>query len=250
MTEEELLLKNRFSELARRAYSRVCYVYSDFLNISEQDTLRRMSFEKGSAKYRLFGGYGTSERNIACFGDEDLCGYADTPPIVCIRISPVSLKFADELSHRDILGSVLALGFKRNVIGDIVLNGDLVFLFCLDSVSDYIIENLTRVSNTSVKCRISETPDIAANLPEPENINTASERLDAIIASVYKLSRSESQRLFIQGKVYINSRLTESTSISPGHGAIISVRGLGRFIYEGIERETKKGRLMVKVRIY
>ena len=33
-------------------------------------------------------------------------------------------------------------------------------------------------------------------------------------------------------------------------GTIVSVRGTGRFIYEGIEKETRRGRLRVLVRKY
>jgi hypothetical protein len=37
---------------------------------------------------------------------------------------------------------------------------------------------------------------------------------------------------------------------SPKEGDIISVRGKGRFIYDGVSRQTKKGRLGVRIRKY
>ncbi|MBQ2602312.1 MAG: hypothetical protein II583_02710, partial [Oscillospiraceae bacterium] len=66
----------------------------------------------------------------------------------------------------------------------------------------------------------------------------------------YKLSRSQSQELIAAGRVFISGRLCETSAAQIPEGAIVSVRSVGRFIYEGIERETKKGRLRVLVRIY
>ncbi len=250
MNESDQLLKNRFSELAGRAFSRGCYVYSDFLTVSEQDTLCRMVFGKGSAPFTLHGGYETAERRVACFGSEELCGYAELPPIACIEISPLSQKFAEALGHRDFLGSVIALGIKRNVLGDIVVRESRAFLFCLESVAAYIAENLKKVRNTPVDCRTEEAPDLVAELPEPVGVNVASERLDSLVAAVYRLSRGDSQQLIAQKKVFVDSRLAENPSCSPKVGGIISVRGFGRFIYEGVSRETRKGRLVVSVRVF
>ena len=250
MSELDLLLKNKFTELSRRAFSRGCYIYSDFLTIAEQDILCSMAFDKSSAPFTLKGGYAGSERSLACFGDESLCGYQEKPPIACIHISPISQKFADVLSHRDFLGSLLALGLRRNVLGDIIISDNCAYLFCLESVAGYVLEQLSKVKHTSVRCTVTGAPEIVTVLPEPIQINIASERLDAIIAAVYKLSRGESQQLFSQGKVFVNSRLMESSSFCPPTGSIVSVRGCGRFIYEEIMGETRKGRLRASVRIF
>jgi hypothetical protein len=56
--------------------------------------------------------------------------------------------------------------------------------------------------------------------------------------------------LLRQGKVYVDSRLTEDPDYKLNTDSIISVRGFGRFIYEGIVKETKKGRLFINVRVY
>ncbi|MEG2620463.1 MAG: hypothetical protein RR981_07935, partial [Oscillospiraceae bacterium] len=93
-------------------------------------------------------------------------------------------------------------------------------------------------------------PPMVVEPPEITRSNIASERLDAIVAAVYKLSRGDSQKLFEQGKIFVNSRMTENTSAGLKPGDMISVRGMGRFSYEGIEAETRKGRLRVNVRIY
>lgn len=251
MQPDEQLAKKRFLELSHRAYAQTKYTYTEFLTLAEQDLLHRTGFDLGSAPFSLFGGSDGSERKIAQFGNEELCGYVEEPPIDCISIMPLSQKFADVLTHRDFLGALMALGVRRSVLGDIILHENSGFLFCLDTISDFIVREFTQVKHTSVKCAlIGELPDIAVNKPDITSINVASERLDAVIAAVYKMSRGESQALFAQGKVFVNSRMTANTSLQPDTGAVISVRGQGRFIYEGIVKETKKGRLFVSVRIY
>ena len=104
----------------------------------------------------LAGGYDAAERKLACFGDEELCGYVEDPPICCIRIEPVNAKFSDALTHRDFLGSVMGLGLKREVLGDIVLEDNCGYLFCHDTVAPYIIEQLNQVRHTTVRCSVSE----------------------------------------------------------------------------------------------
>lgn len=251
MPDEIQQLKNRFSELSKRAFSRQTYSYSEFLTLAEQDVLLSMKGDAVSAPFSLQGGYDGAERKIAQFGNEEFCGYVDTLPVDCISITPLSQKFADILTHRDFLGALMALGVRRNVLGDIVLHENCGYLLCLDSITDFIVAEFKQVKHTSIKCDvIDELPEIAVIKPDVSSINVASERLDALVAAVYKLSRGDSQDLFTQGKVFINGRLTENTSGQPESSAVISVRGLGRFVYEGVAKETKKGRLFVNVRVY
>lgn len=251
MTDDIQQLKNRFTELAHRAFSKQSYAYSELLTLAEQDVLLGMRFDAQSAPFTLLGGYDDAERKIAQFGNEELCGYNEPAPIDCVAVRPLSQKFADVLTHRDFLGALMALGVRRSVLGDIILHANCGYLFCLETVTDFIIQEFTQVKHTSVKCGIIDAlPDIAVKKPEITSVNVASKRLDAIIAAIYKMPRSESQALFRQGKIFINSRLTEDMSYKLNPDSIISVRGYGRFFYEGVAKETKKGRLFVNVRVY
>lgn len=248
MPDDEQQLKKRFEELAGRSSSRACWTYSDFLNLAEQDILSRMRLD---VPYVLEGGHPTAERKIAVFGSEAVCGYAAELPICCLSIAPVSRKFADDLTHRDFLGTLMGLGLRRGILGDIVVHDNSGYLFCIESIAGYIIEQLAKVRSTSVKVTRAEIlPVSAIELPEESQVVVTSERLDSIIAAVYKLSRSEGQRLFEQGKVFTNGHMTERASTEPHCGDVISVRGFGRFVYESINNETRKGRLRVRVRVF
>ena len=92
--------------------------------------------------------------------------------------------------------------------------------------------------------------DRFADLPEGElykteelTVQISSERLDAVIARVFSLSREDAQSLFSKRLVFASGREIESTSYSPKEGEKISVRGYGRFIYRGVKNLSKKGKL-------
>ena len=246
--QENQLLKNRFSELAERAEKRWCWTYSEFLTPAEQAMLCSM---KLSVPHTLDGAYPDAERRLAVFGNELDIGYAAQVPIVCLHIAARNAKFADDLSHRDFLGALMSLGIRREMLGDILVSDKQAWLLCLESIADYICSELTQVRHTVVEVtRADELPEAILPQAEARNVVLSSERLDAVIAAVYDLSRSESQLLIRQAKVFINSRAVESTSLLLQPNDLVSVRGHGRFRYSGICRETRKGRLRADVQVY
>lgn len=248
MQEDVQLLKRRFEELSERSYNKGIWVYSDFLTGAQQSVLLTMRLP---SRVTLDGGYDGAERRIACFGSEDDCGYSSAPDFVCIKIEPIAQKFADELTHRDFFGSVMALGLKREVLGDIIVFENCGYLFCKDEISGYICENLTSVKRTTVSCtEVAAPPVQSVALPDVSEIIVASERLDALVAAVYGFSRSVSKELIEQGRVSVNSVAAMGADAQLVQGDIVSVRGSGRFIFEGILRQTKKGRQRAAVRVY
>lgn len=80
--------------------------------------------------------------------------------------------------------------------------------------------------------------------------NVASLRCDGIIASVWKLSRSQSAELFRQKKVFVNSRLQENGSYLLKPEDVVSARGYGKFIFKGERHTTRKGKLVVGIEVF
>lgn len=246
--DEERALRNNFSELAARADNGSYYTYSDFLALAEQDILLGMRLP---VPVSLCGGYDGAERRVAVFGSEDDLGYPPEPPLAFIKIEPLSPRFAEPLTHRDYLGSILGLGLERDVTGDILPSDGAAYIICLDQTADFIAENLTKVRHTDVKCtRLDVLPDVTVPKPQEMSVFAASERADAICAAVFGLSRSESEQLFARKLIFVNARLTEAPDARLAPGATVSARGHGKFIYCGIEKTTRKGRLCVTVKKY
>lgn len=238
-----MMNEKRFNELYNRAYEKSYKVFSEFLNLDEQNMLADLYLP-----YSAFGGFDMAERIVAGFGEG--IGKNDFP-IKCLIISPVLQKFADKLTHRDFLGALMNLGIRREMLGDIIIADNCGYLFCLEQIAGYIQDNLTKIKHTSVK--VSEADSLPENIvaePEQTELIVSSLRLDAMVSAVYKLSRKDASRLFLSGKIFVNSRLTENCSYRIKENDIISVRGYGRFVFAQQIRKTKKERIVVSIKIY
>lgn len=244
MTKEEQILLKHFEDLSDRAYYQNRPCFSDFLDMNSQSLL--MNQFKGALKPELYGGFELAERKIACFS-ESPAEY----PICWLEITPMHAKYAENLNHRDFLGSVLGLGLERNCIGDILIDGHTARLVCLERVRDFLISELSQVRHTNVSVKAFELPEAYAK-PKFEVIQgtVSSIRLDSVIGLAYKLSRSQACVLIEAGQVYINSRLNTSNGANLKDGDIISVRHKGKFVLVDSKNKSKKNKCIIEVHKY
>lgn len=123
--------------------------------------------------------------------------------------------------------------------------------FLRKKVARFVLDNLDRVKHTTVRCEMTlSPPDSVGALPEERTVTVPSLRLDAMVAAVYKISRSESQQLFMQKLIFVNGKMTVNSSYIPKEDEIISVRHKGRFVFCCKIGETKKQRLKISVRVF
>ena len=115
--EKEEFFQKRMLELSKKAFFRGILTFSDFLDLNQQNILHSLlpGLENTGVRVRMFGGYETAERQMAAFVPDAFCYEEDFEtegayPISCIQIAPLQAKFADALTHRDYLGSILNLG--------------------------------------------------------------------------------------------------------------------------------------------
>lgn len=266
----DVLFRSRMQDMADASYSKGIPIYSDFLDMYELSILHSMAGEFAGVHYKMYGGYELAERQMAVFVPEALFCMAETTqnegfdlgkaynrqfPITCLEVQPAHKKFAQTLSHRDYLGSILGLGVNRCKVGDILVKENaygqtMAYVYCCSKIADFFVENLTKVRNTNVKALVcSEPADASIQFKEMKG-TVASLRADAVIAFAYNLSRSSTLSLFQGQKVFINGKLTESNSALVKEGDILSVRGYGRFLFEQILSVTKKERFFVLLKKY
>ncbi len=249
--EADELLKKRFRELARKSYQNNQYTFTGFLALADLACFYEMEKELSYISYKVWGGDELCERCVIRFGGEEELGYDLEFPIVCIEVKPLAMKFADPLTHRDFLGALMNLGIERSTLGDIRLKENIGYIFCLETMADFIIENLSKIKHTTVKCsRTKEIPGLPDLDRQEMKIQISSERIDGVLAKVYKLSRSEAVDLFRQKKVFIGGRFCENNSRLLKKGDIISVRGYGKFEYLGEQNRSKKGKVSAAVMCY
>ena len=249
MEKDDFFLK-RIRELANLSYQRDIVTFSDFLNLNEQNMVSSLKRQFPQIVMEIFGGYENAERQMVAF-HPDALAFTWEYPIDCLKIEPKAIKFSESLTHRDYLGALLNLGIERSVIGDIVVQEKAAWFFCQNKMTDFFLDNLCRVRHTNILITKVDDPD-KLPCPKLEAINgtCASVRLDSLISLAFKASRS-SMVSYIEGEqVFVNGKLITSNGYEPKEGDIISVRGKGRFIFDGMSHQTKKGRCGVRILRY
>ncbi len=257
--KEELIIKKRLLESAQLAYQKEIVVYTDFLGLAEQNLFYASLREFPAVNYSCYGGMSSAERFCIAFdGREQVSGLTRTEPeeyylfpITCIAITPSSAKYGNALTHRDYLGALLHLGITRAKIGDIFVKKEGAYVFCSESIADFICKELCTVKHTMVHCEIT-VPEEELLCPELKEITStvASMRLDAFLSVAFQSSRSSLTAFIDGGKIYVNGRLATKAGQTLSEGDIVSVRGKGRFVVKEIKNLTKKGRIVVTINKY
>ena len=249
MEKDEFFLK-RIRELANLSWQRDIVTFSDFLNLNEQNIVSSLKHQFPQIVMETSGGYENAERQMVAF-HPDALAFTWEYPITCLKVEPKARKFSEDLGHRDYLGALMNLGIERSTIGDILPGEGEAFLFCLDTIAEFICDNLEQIRHTHVKC---EVVDAAAEVPQEEPvrqvIQVASPRVDAVISKVYNKSRSDCLELFRAGKVYVNGRLCENNSKPLEAGDVVNARGYGKFRISGEPHATRKGKLAIEAEVY
>lgn len=251
MNDKDFL--KRINELSIKALKENRAVFTGFLTLSEQSQILCL-VSKLSTKVLFDGGFPMAERKLACFNpfNQEESDLRINFPIAILKITHSDRGYTRKLSHRDYLGALINLGIERKIIGDILLEGDLAWVFCLKHMSDFICESLLKVGNTYVSVQLCENLPEELLLKEPDEIGiyVPSLRLDACISKVYKMSRGQALKYLQADKVFVNSILKKHPAYMIKNGDIITVRGFGRFKYKGVSYKTKKGNLKITVAVY
>lgn len=251
MAEIDERLLARATELLDRA-RRGEITYTRFLTPGEQKAITRHLAGAGE-ECCLWGGYDAAERKRMFFLPPYLAELDAACRTECLTESygesviPLEIRGSGyrELTHRDFLGALLHLGIERDAIGDVcVMAPDRAILFCDRVMATFFTENLTRVANDAVRCLSVTVPldfDGGRHFA-PVSDTVASPRADAVVAALANLSREKAQGLFRQSLVEIDYEPEARFDRTVEEGAVIVIRGVGKFIVRALSDKTRKGR--------
>lgn len=224
------------------------------------------------AGFVFFGGYLAAERACAIFlpdytgfagGDardvfidpmyaaarEEICAC-----VAALEITTAGRGFGRPLAHRDVLGSVLALGIKREAVGDIAVEdgGERAILFAQPKLAPFLISELDRVGGEKVAVREAAVPPAFDGWRRftPISDTVASDRLDAVVAALTNLSRDRAAELIERGMVELRYAEVLKSDARVADGDVISVRGCGKYVVDSVGGATKKGRMRLSARKY
>ena len=235
---------NRTFEFAARFASEKEIVrFTRFLDPAQAVEAEKIARQHG-VKFSSWGGYDSAERAIGCFAPRNTDVERSEFPLVSLH-SRYSSKFCS-VSHRDMLGAFMALGLTRDSIGDIIIVDSDIYLFVVAQTANFIAQSMNSAGKVPLRF---EPIDGEIQIPEPKGTcfhdTLSSMRLDAVIASAYRLSRSEASELIRAGLVKLNHIPCERVDAAVAEGAMLSVRGRGRTQLRKIEGLTRKQRIGV-----
>ena len=242
-----------FTDLKIRAEKTSCYQFSEFHSITDSAFFS----DAGIKAYEVdsYGGYEGAERVVFRFGNKSQVSYEEPYPIDIIKITASSSKFG-ELTHPDVLGTIMGLGIERDRIGDIKFSNDpsqpnTAYVFALSSISEYIKDNISMIRKMSVTCEITDSlPESIKNNFQNISLIISSERADCFVSSITKKSRSQASLLISEKKVLLNGMLVQKNTTSVKPGDVLVIRGYGKYIYEEITGKTGSDNLHVTLRKY
>ena len=245
MEKDEKLLLAQAEDKARQRDNKNILTHTGFLSMAEQAAL-----ERAHPDGMFFGGYADAERCMLVFLPDWLEEVPEDGPICVLRVSLP--KGSPKLTHRDYLGSLLALGVERSVAGDILVHPDGADLLIASDMADFLLQNYVQAGRAALSCEIRPLSDLRPAAYEVKTCRdtVASLRLDSVLASMFSSSRGHAQEAIRQGLVAVNNRIV----LKPDHflqeGDKVSLRGKGKAVLIRVGGKSRKDRDCIEFERY
>ncbi|MBR3153365.1 MAG: hypothetical protein IKF52_07275 [Clostridia bacterium] len=216
--------------------------YTDFLDMYQKSVLLKEVKEN----YIVFGGYDGAEREIILFYPDKItkvvanCCFNNIFKVIRIML-PNDLK--EKYEHRVFLSGIMKIGLSREKFGDIIVTDFGADIVVFEENAEYIRNSISELKRFS-KCviEIIDISEISSRIDNYEefNIIVPSLRVDSFVSEIARVSRSRADGIIEEGRVFINSEVCLKNSKSVCVSDILTIRGKGKFIVNGIVRETSK----------
>lgn len=249
VSEEDALLRARVEDACHLCTVRSCPRFVGFLDEHQQAVARAVLHEKGLSDFLFFGGYPEAERTILGVFPSFIPSDEALFPVCAIAFR---YRAVASLTHRDVLGALLATGIRRDKLGDILCTSGKTVVLADEELAPFLAESVTKIGSEGVRAEYPYTGVIEARRREFRELQDTipSARLDAVLHVALRVSREEAARRIGAGAVSVNHMPVLSVSAPVSEGDILSVRGAGRFRVAQIGPPTRKGRLILRLEQY
>lgn len=197
----------------------------------------------------FFGGYDGAARRVCGFFESTYAEELPKDELFPVCAVTFSFRKCDKPAHRDFLGALLALGIKRELLGDILIAEDYAVVFCHENAED-MIYHVTKIGKTGVSAEKGITKPLPEVKTQKIDTTVSSLRLDCIVSAAANISRDKSASLIKSGQVNADFCPCLSVSEEIAENTVISIRGSGRYRLAEVTGETRKGRIRVVIEKY
>ena len=242
---EERLLLSRVWDKCEQCRTRSIPTATGFLSPQEQTAAQHLLNALGCREgYVLWGGYDGAERVVLQFLP-DWMAEPDGTEVAAVR---AACRSGGDLTHRDFLGSLMALGLTREKIGDILVEKGGCQVLLDPSMTDFLLQNWDSAGRE--KLTVTPLPLSALAAVKELRDTVSSLRLDNVLAAGFSLSRGRAAEAVEKGSVQVNYVTCVKPDKPVSAGDTITCRGLGKCVLDSVGVPTKKGRLPVDIRRY
>lgn len=222
---------------------------TDFLDPRQQFIIESLVGKEDDVKLWQFGGGDHNERKRVLITPYYEQVQADDFGL-CLLQASYQEKFST-LTHRDVLGTFISLGLKRDKLGDILVADGVIQIIVAAEIAAFVQLQMTMVKRMKIK--LEEKP-LSAYIEQQTNWNemgktVSSLRLDTMLKEIYNISRKEAAEYIKKQFVKVNFKLVEDVKFQVHEQDIISVRSKGRSKLIRIEGRTRKDNMKVVVAI-
>lgn len=213
-------------------------LYSNSTNFVEIKYLNRLKKELKNIKYNIYEPFSGATKVIL---------YNKMPNIKIYEIIS-----SNDLRHQDILGTLYSLNISDEMFGDVVIWNNRYFIIILSSIDNYIKSNLISIRNSKVDL-IEKNPYYLKDYKQEYEeciIIVPSIRVDVIVSKIINSSRSNALEKIKNGVIYLNYELLTKPTYMLKENDIFSIRKYGKYKFNGIINETKKGNIIVNISKY
>lgn len=228
--------------ILERAYYKNMEEYSFFLDPYEQYILESIS-RKNNIDIKFIGANKLAERKIF------VANYYYEPIDESNYIKVLEFSH-NGLSHPDVLGGLMSLNLSRESIGDIVISDNKCEFAVLKEEASFIKFNLNKIKRQHVDINFKEDDKLDMTKDSFDLMTgfVSSLRLDNIISELANISRSKAKDIIKSKNVKVNFEIIENPGKNIKEGSMISIRKEGRFIFDQVLGEIKKGNYHIAYR--
>ena len=224
-------------------------VLTPFLTPREGLIVRQIVNGYEDLQVEFTGGYPSAERQRALI----------YPLYYQVQLEDFSLAYMQihyphkfgELTHQQILGSVMATGIRRDRLGDIMTDGQTWQMIVDTHLATYLIHHLSKIGRMGVQVKQINPEELVDSVEEWEDLPliTGSLRVDNVVSKVYNLSRQRAKEAIQSGQVKVNYTPIDKVDTVLAMSDLVSLRKYGRFRLEGIEGMTRKDKYRINVKL-
>ena len=226
-----IFIKNSYQKLIQGGYTM-------FLDQSEQKQIIALLRKE-------FVSYQTFQLFEEC--DKVLLYQGNLPKIALLEITS-----NQPLEHRSIMGSLFSFGLDVHTFGDILIQKHKSYVVVLPQIRNLILYQLNQIGSIPVSVREVPFTEISFyhRVYQSIEVKVPSLRIDAVLAKLLHISRSQVEEKIKQKEVLLNYEMVKKGTKELKEDDVFSIRKYGKYRLKEILFTTKKGDLVLWIQKY